>query len=76
MDPRTANMLITELSKNIERNPEVAAQPILLTSPTIRRHLFKLTSRFLPQLVILSHNELTADAHVSSVGTVGLAYAS
>lgn len=76
MDPRTANVLITELSKNIERNPEVAAQPILLTSPTIRRHLFKLTSRFLPQLVILSHNELTADAHVSSVGTVGLAYAS
>ncbi len=76
MDPRAANTLITELSKNIERNPEVAAQPILLTSPTIRRHIFKLTARFLPQLVILSHNELTADAHVSSVGTVGLAHAS
>lgn len=76
MDPKTANQLITELSRQIERNPDIAAQPILLTSPTIRRHLFKLTTRFLPQLVILSHNELTADAHISAVGTVGLAYAS
>ncbi len=75
MDPHTANRLIMELSRQIERNPEIASSPILLTSPTIRRHIYKLTSRFIPQLVILSHNELTADAQVSSVGTVEIANA-
>lgn len=75
MDPHTANQLITELSRQIERNPDIASSPVLLTSPTIRRHIFKLTSRFIPQLVVLSHNELTSDARVSSVGTVELAHA-
>lgn len=76
MDPHTANKLIMELSRQIERNPDIASSPILLTSPTIRRHIHKLTSRFIPQLVVLSHNELTADAQVSSVGTVELTNAS
>lgn len=76
MDPHTANKLIMELSRQIERNPDIASMPILLTSPTIRRHIHKLTSRFIPQLVVLSHNELTSDAQVSSVGTVEIAHAS
>ena len=76
MDPHTANKLIMELSRQIERNPDIASSPVLLTSPTIRRHIYKLTSRFIPQLIILSHNELTADAQVSSVGTVEITNAS
>jgi flagellar biosynthesis protein FlhA len=75
MDPHTANRLIMELSRQIERNPDIASSPILLTSPTIRRHIHKLTSRFIPQLVVLSHNELTADAQVNSVGTVEISHA-
>ncbi len=76
MDPQSANMLIMELSRQIERNPDIASSPVLLTSPTIRRHIYKLTSRFIPQLVVLSHNELTSDAQIRSVGTVELTNAS
>lgn len=75
MDPQSAHQLIGNISYTIETHPEIAGQPILLTSPTIRRHIYKLISRFIPQLVILSHNELTADAHVTSVGSVELAHA-
>jgi flagellar biosynthesis protein FlhA len=70
MDPGTASSLISEIATAVEGHPEVAAQPILLTSPTSRRHLYKLTSRFIPQLVVLSHNELTAEARVQSIATV------
>ncbi|MBL7669361.1 MAG: flagellar biosynthesis protein FlhA [Bdellovibrionaceae bacterium] len=70
MDPGTASSLISEIANAVEGHPEVAAQPILLTSPTSRRHLYKLTSRFIPQLAVLSHNELTADARVQSIATV------
>lgn len=72
MDPSTAHRLIGEIARTVETHPEIAGQPILLTSPTSRRHLFKLTHRFIPQLVILSHNELTSDANVQSVALVEL----
>jgi flagellar biosynthesis protein FlhA len=76
MDPQTAQRLITEIAATVEQHPEIAGQPILLTSPTSRRHLYKLTSRFIPQLVVLSHSELTADASVKSVGVVEMSHAS
>jgi flagellar biosynthesis protein FlhA len=75
MDPRIAHGMIEGIASSIETHPEIAGQPILLTSPTSRRHIFKLTSRFIPQLAVLSHNELTSDARISSVGMVELANA-
>ncbi len=75
MDPSTAHRLINEIARAVENHPEVASQPILLTSPTSRRHLYKLTSRFIPQLVVLSHNELTSDADVQSVALVEMSHA-
>ncbi len=76
MDPRIAQSVINQIADSIERHPEIAAQPLLLTSPTIRRHLYKLTSRFIPQLIVLSHNELTPEVRVTSVGQVEIAHAS
>ncbi|HEX7672748.1 MAG TPA: flagellar biosynthesis protein FlhA [Bdellovibrio sp.] len=75
MDPNTAHRLINEIARTVEGHPEIAGQPILLTSPTARRHLYKLTSRFIPQLVVLSHNELTSDADVQSVALVEMSHA-
>ncbi len=70
MDPRQAQGLLTQISKTIESHPEIAGQPILLTSATARRHIFKLTNRFLPQVVVLSHNEISSDARIQAVGLV------
>jgi flagellar biosynthesis protein FlhA len=75
MDPNTAHGLINEIARTVEGHPEVASQPILLTSPTSRRHIYKLTSRFIPQLVVLSHNELSSDADVQSVALVEMSHA-
>ncbi|MBX3016680.1 MAG: flagellar biosynthesis protein FlhA [Bdellovibrionaceae bacterium] len=75
MDPHTAQKLITQIAHTVEDHPEIAAQPILLTSPTARRHLYKLTSRFIPQLIVLSHSEVAMEAKVRSVGTVELSHA-
>ncbi len=75
MDPSTAHQLINEVATAVESHPEIAGQPILLTSPTARRHLSKLITRFIPQLIVLSHSELSSNAHVKSVATVELKYA-
>lgn len=75
MDPNTAHELINQVAVTVESHPEIAGQPILLTSPTARRHLAKLITRFIPQLVVLSHSELSSNANVKSVATVELKYA-
>ena len=75
MDPRTAHNMIEGIAASIETHPEIASQPILLVSPTARRHISKLTTRFLPQLVVLSHNELASDVNIRNVATVELPHA-
>lgn len=72
MDPQSASKMISNIAQQIESHPEIASQPILLTSPTVRRHIFKLVSRFIPQLIVLSHNEVSADVKVQSVANIGL----
>ncbi|MCB0368173.1 MAG: flagellar biosynthesis protein FlhA [Bdellovibrionales bacterium] len=76
MDPQTAHQLINQIAEAVETHPEIAGQPILLTTPNSRRHIFKLTHRFIPQLIVLSHNELSADANIKSVATVEISHAS
>ncbi len=72
MDPQSASKMITQIANHIEQHPEIAGQPILLTSPTVRRHIAKLISRFIPQLIVLSHSEVAPEAKVQSVAQVGL----
>lgn len=72
MDPRQAQGILTQISRTIETHPEIAGQPILLTSPTSRRHIFKLTNRFLPQVIVLSHNEISPDGQIQAIGLVEL----
>lgn len=70
LDPTYGHGLVKSISRKIETHPEVAGQPILLTSPMSRRHIFKLVNRFIPQLVVLSHSEISSDISVQTVGTV------
>jgi flagellar biosynthesis protein FlhA len=72
MDPQSASKMISNIADQIERHPEIAGQPILLTSPSVRRHLYKLVSRFIPQLIILSHSEVAPEARVQAVATVNI----
>lgn len=72
MDPQSASRMISAIVGAVDSHPEIAGQPILLCSPTARRHLFKLTHRFIPQLVVISHSELTSDVNVKSIEIVEL----
>ncbi len=45
--------------------------PVVLVSPQIRAGLKQLTAGHLPQLVVLSYNEITRDTQIESVGLVG-----
>ena len=46
------------------------AQPVLLCSPALRPHLWRLFARVLPHLGVLSHNEVPAHVQVVPVATL------
>jgi flagellar biosynthesis protein FlhA len=50
-------------------------QPVLLCSPTVRIHLRRILERFVPNLVVLAHNEITRDAKLTSLGLLELQHA-
>ena len=72
MDPELGQRILTSINEAIERFTRMNYQPIILCSPVIRRHLRKLTERFIPNLVVLSHNELTPTVQLRVLGEARL----
>lgn len=75
IDPKTADQILESIKEESEKAMMQNMQPILLTSPTLRRHLKKLVEYFIPSLKILSHSELLSDMKFRSIGEVGLSRA-
>ena len=42
-------------------------QPIVLTSPALRPYLKKMIEGVLPSVIVLSYNEIDADANIKSI---------
>ncbi len=72
LEPSLAQKILASINQTLEKVAHRNVPPIILCSPTIRRHLKKLLDRFLPQVVVLSHNELTTQSKIQSLGTVSL----
>jgi flagellar biosynthesis protein FlhA len=75
LDPDNGQRILTAISNGIGQLTGQNLQPVVLCSPMIRRHLLKLTERFIPNLVVLSHSELTGSTRLKIVGEVTFSYA-
>jgi flagellar biosynthesis protein FlhA len=75
IDPKVANTIITSIKEEAEKAMAKNIQPILLTTPAIRRHLKKMVEYFVPSLMVLSQSELISDIGFKSIGKVSLNYA-
>ena len=58
VDPNIADSIISSIKKETEKAMSKNIQPILLTTPLIRRHLRKMIEYFVPSLMVLSQSEL------------------
>ncbi|MBL7179780.1 MAG: flagellar biosynthesis protein FlhA [Pseudomonadota bacterium] len=75
IDPKVADSIIASVKEEAEKAMAKNIQPILLTSPVIRRHLKKMLEYFVPSLMVLSQSELLSDMGLKSIGEVSLNYA-
>lgn len=69
LDPKTAQKILDSLNSLITAMTG-GQQPVLLVLPQIRPHVRRLTERYFPNLAVLSHNEITSQVRIQSIGTV------
>jgi flagellar biosynthesis protein FlhA len=67
LEPTQAQRLATRIA---EVFASAVAQPVLLCSPTLRPHVWRLFARVLPHLGVLSHNEIPSQISVAAIATL------
>jgi flagellar biosynthesis protein FlhA len=73
LEPGIAEKLLARLKNSMESiAPKLESSPVLLASPAIRLHLRRFTERFLPDLVILSHSEVTPSVQIRTLEVVSI----
>ena len=70
IDPKLAQRLITELTRAVETMMQQQQAPLLVTSPLTRPHVKRLTEPYVPQLVVLSHNDIVANVRIRNLGVI------
>ncbi|MFD1447135.1 flagellar biosynthesis protein FlhA [Oceanobacillus profundus] len=73
LDPDSQQEIIKTIHTEAEKLALQEESTIVLCSPAIRMYLKQLLDRFLPQVIVLSYNELEPDVQVQSVGVVNVA---
>ncbi|HLR23954.1 MAG TPA: flagellar biosynthesis protein FlhA [Pseudogracilibacillus sp.] len=73
IEPQVQEKIIKNIAKEVEKASLQNEQLVVLCSPTIRMYVKQLLERNLPQVAVLSYNELDPDVQVQSVGVVNVA---
>ncbi|MDR2460675.1 MAG: flagellar biosynthesis protein FlhA [Deltaproteobacteria bacterium] len=75
LDPDTGQRILNAINNGVTVLTNQNLQPVVLSTPMVRRHLRKLTERFIPNLVVLSHSELVSTTRLKIMGEVTFSYA-
>ncbi len=70
LEPEKSNKILMTLNKEVNSVGKQGLVPILLTSPVSRAYMKRLTERYMPDLVVLSHNEIPPDITIKNLGMV------
>ncbi|WP_457641153.1 flagellar biosynthesis protein FlhA [Persephonella sp.] len=69
-DPMFVQKLIGEVSKYMEQFVINQATPVLLTSPAVRRFVRKIIEPYIPNIAVLSYNEIDPKIKLNVLGMV------
>jgi flagellar biosynthesis protein FlhA len=76
LDPEFVRQFVAELNQQAVELASQSSSVVVLCSPVIRSHLKNLIDRFIPNITVLSHNEISPNVNVKSFATVRLGHAS
>ena len=72
LEPVLINEFVGAVSQQVEKLITLNTQPVLMTSPTLRRHVRRLIEPSLPNVFVVSHAEIVDDINLQAVGKVSL----
>jgi flagellar biosynthesis protein FlhA len=72
LDPNTAQKVINNLAQVLEKSSSLNLQPVIVCSAPIRCHFKKLIDQFIPNISVLSYDEILSNVEIQSIGTLGL----
>ena len=75
IDPNTAQKIMNSLTKTLEKFSSQNFQPVLVCSAQIRLHFKRLVDQFIPNISVLSYDEILSTAEIQSLGTLELSNA-
>jgi flagellar biosynthesis protein FlhA len=70
LEPRFAEQVLKRLSEEVDRMAKNNVRPVLLCAPNLRRHVRRFTERLVPQLSVLSMNEISGHISLRAYGVV------
>jgi flagellar biosynthesis protein FlhA len=70
LDPSTVARIYASLTRQMQTAQQSGLAPIVLSSPSVRLALKRLTERAAPQLVVLSYSEIAPGLRVESIGQI------
>jgi flagellar biosynthesis protein FlhA len=72
LDPQDSQVIFDSITKELEQSRSFEQTPVILCSPAVRMYVRQLIERYLPEIAVLSYNELEPDIEVQSVGVVNI----
>ncbi len=72
LSPRTSEPIVRSVQKLAEKALINNIQPIIMTSPGIRRHFRRLIESYVPAVMVMSQSELLNDIRFKSIGEVSM----
>lgn len=73
LEPKIIQQILDRTADVVSKNVSLGSQPVVLCSPQVRSHFKKMTERSIPNLSVLSFNEIEPAASLESVGMVEVA---
>ena len=73
LDPKIVQNLMSQLKREVNKLTSVGLQPVILTSPIVRIYFKHLTEQYMPDLIVVSYNEIEQDIEIQSIGMVSIA---
>ncbi len=70
IEPQVVQRIVEGVSEQIEKVKELIHQPIILTSPIVRIYFKRLIDQFLPNLTVLSFNEIDTNIQIQAIGII------
>ncbi|MDR7072157.1 flagellar biosynthesis protein FlhA [Fictibacillus barbaricus] len=72
LDPHDSQMIFDSITRELETGRSIDQSLVILCSPAVRMYVRQLIERYLPDVPVLSYNELEPELEVKSVGVVNI----